>query len=48
MNYPDLIWRLIELLLQKDNNQQIITNSDNNQQIITNSDDKTIDDKEKD
>jgi len=38
MNYPDLIWRLIELLLQKDNNQQIITNSD----------DKTIDDKEKD
>lgn len=27
MNYPDLIWRLVEMLLEKDSNQEIITNN---------------------
>lgn len=29
MNYPDLIWRLVEMLLQNNSNQQVATNSDN-------------------
>ena len=31
MNYPELIWRLIELVLQKDNNQEIDSGKEENQ-----------------
>ena len=31
MNYPELIWRLIELVLQKDNNQEIDKVKEENQ-----------------
>lgn len=29
MNYPDLIWHLVEMLLQKDTNQETDTVSNN-------------------
>ena len=29
MNYPDLIWRLVEMLLQKETNQETDTVSNN-------------------
>lgn len=31
MNYPELIWRLIELVIQKDSNQEIDEVKEDNQ-----------------
>ncbi len=43
MNNPELIWRLIELLLQKENNQaQKIENTKNHNQVNAKKHDETL------
>lgn len=41
MNYPELIWRLIEMLLQKDDNQEIDAVK-NNKQLNADVHDETL------
>lgn len=41
MNYPELIWRLIEMLLQKDQNQEI-DKVENDNQLDTKKQDEAI------